>query len=305
MSMPAAAVQRTLKSPIHCTGVGVHLGESAALVLRPAPPDTGILFRRLGLPGGSVEIPAHWENVEESPLCTTLTDGAGTTIMTVEHVMAALAGCGIDNCVVEVLGPEVPIMDGSSDKFVFLIDCAGTMTQGAPRRAIRVLKPVGVAAGGASASLEPADGSFVDFEIDFPSPAIGRQATSVAVEPGIFKKEIARARTFGFLADAERLRAAGRALGASLDNTVVIDGDRVVNEEGLRFADEFVRHKVLDAIGDLALAGAPLIGRFTGRRSSHALTRRLLLALFADATAWTEIAEPPTGDWDAVERARA
>jgi UDP-3-O-[3-hydroxymyristoyl] N-acetylglucosamine deacetylase len=305
MQKQAAAGQRTLKAPIHCTGIGVHLGESAALVLRPAPVDTGILFRRLGGPNGPVEIPAHWRHAEESALCTTLTDGAGTTIMTVEHLMAALAGCGIDNCVVEVLGPEVPIMDGSADKFVFLIECAGIVEQGAPRRAIKVLRRVEIVEGDASAALEPADGASIEFEIDFPGAVIGHQTARYVSDPAGFKAEIARARTFGFLADAVRLRQIGRALGASLDNTIVIDGDRVMNEEGLRFADEFVRHKVLDAVGDLALAGGPLLARFVGRRSSHRLTRRLLEALFTDAQAWTLVDEPSAGLWAEPARARA
>jgi UDP-3-O-[3-hydroxymyristoyl] N-acetylglucosamine deacetylase len=304
MSTVSPTVQRTLKAPIHCTGIGLHTGVTAALTLRPAPADTGILFRRLGGPAGPVEIPAHWRNAEESPLCTTLHDGKGTSILTVEHLMAALAGCAIDNCVVEVHGPEVPIMDGSADKFVFLIECAGTVELAAPRRAFEVLKTVEVAVNGASVRLEPADAAIIDFEIDFPVAAIGRQVASFTVEPAAFKAEIGRARTFGMLQDGERLRAAGRALGASLDNTVVIDGERILNEGGLRYVDEFVRHKVLDAVGDLALAGGPIVGRFTGRRSSHALTRRLLATLFADPTAWREVVEPASL-WREPERVRA
>ena len=302
--MIEAATQRTLKSPIHCTGVGLHTGAVAALTLKPAPAETGILFRRLGGPAGPVEIPAHWRHAEESPLCTTLHDGKGTTILTVEHLMAALAGCGIDNCVVEVLGPEVPVMDGSAAKFVFLIECAGILEQAAPRRAIKVLRPVEVVSGAATARLEPAEAAIIDFEIDFASPVIGRQTASFTVDAKRFKAEIAGARTFGDFRDAERLRAQGRALGASLENTVVIDGDRVLNEDGLRYPDEFVRHKVLDALGDLALAGGPVIGRFRGSRSSHALTRRLLAALFADATAWAP-AQEVVALWQEPERARA
>jgi UDP-3-O-[3-hydroxymyristoyl] N-acetylglucosamine deacetylase len=298
------ASQRTLKAPIHCTGTGLHTGATAALTLRPAPPDTGILFRRLGGAAGPVEIPAHWQNAEDSALCTTLTDGRGTTILTIEHLMSALAGCGIDNCVVEVLGPEVPIMDGSADKFVFLIDCAGSIDQGVSRRSIRVLKTVEVTAGNASARLDPADATIIDFEIDFPVAAIGRQMASFRLDPAAFKTDIARARTFGLLEDAERLRAAGRALGASLDNTIVVDHDRILNEEGLRYADEFVRHKILDAVGDLALAGGPILGRFTGRRSSHALTRRLLAALMSDDTAWAPV-EDLSSSWQEPERVRA
>jgi UDP-3-O-[3-hydroxymyristoyl] N-acetylglucosamine deacetylase len=306
MYTPVAVQQKTLKAPIHCTGIGLHTGAKAALTLRPAPIDTGILFRRLDGEGGSVEITAHWSNAVESALCTTLTDG-NTTILTIEHLMSALAGCGIDNCVVEITGPEVPIMDGSAAPFVFLIECAGTVEQRAARQAIKVLKPIRVGDDLAWASLEPDDVFAVDFEIDFASKVISRQTTSMVVDPHSFKHDISRARTFGFLEDVDKLRAAGRALGGSLDNVVVIDGDTVVNEGGLRYVDEFVRHKVLDAVGDLYLAGGPLLARFNGVRSSHALNRRLLATLFADRSAWTDTtmtATDPLGDnW--IEPARA
>jgi UDP-3-O-[3-hydroxymyristoyl] N-acetylglucosamine deacetylase len=286
MRTPVVTPQKTLKAPIHCTGIGLHSGVKAALSLRPAPADTGIRFRRLDGVGGPVEIAAHWSNALESPLCTTLGDGKNTTILTVEHLMSALAGCGIDNCVVEIIGPEVPIMDGSSAPFVFLIECAGTVEQRVPRQAIKVLKPVSVGDDRAWAALEPDDLFAVEFEIDFPSKAISRQSANLIVDPVSYKNDISGARTFGFLKDYDMLRANGRALGGSLDNAVVIDGDRVMNEGGLRFPDEFVRHKVLDAVGDLYLAGGPLQARFRGSRSSHALTLRLLSTLFADRDAW-------------------
>jgi len=281
-----AVLQKTLKAPIHCTGVGLHSGIKAAMTLRPAPANTGVVFRRLDVEGAPVEIQADWKNSIESALCTVLTDGNGTTIMTIEHLMSALAGCSVDNVIVDIIGPEVPIMDGSAAPFVFLIECAGTIEQLAPRRFVKVLKPVHVEQGQASADLEPGDGFSVDFTIDFASKAIARQTTTVAVEPGIFKPEISRARTFGFLAEVDQLRAAGRALGGSLENVIVIDGDKVMNEGGLRYPDEFVRHKALDAIGDLYLAGSPILGRFAGVRSSHALNRRALEALFRDSSAW-------------------
>jgi UDP-3-O-[3-hydroxymyristoyl] N-acetylglucosamine deacetylase len=305
MLTPAIASQKTLKAPIHCTGIGLHSGIKAALTLRPAPVDTGIVFRRLDGVGGSVEIAAHWSNALESPLCTTLTDGRDTTILTIEHLMAALAGCGIDNCVVELIGPEVPIMDGSSAPFVFLIECAGTVDQQIPRRAIKVLKPVTVGDDRAWTSVEPDELFSIEFEIDFPSKAIARQTANVIIDPVSFKHEISRARTFGFLKDLDALRANGRALGGSLDNAVVVDGDTVMNSDGLRYADEFVRHKVLDAVGDLYLAGGPLLGRFRGSRSSHALNRRLLEVLFADQDAWTmtSVANAPFGDWREPARA--
>ena len=281
-----AVLQKTLKAPIHCTGVGLHSGIKAAMTLRPAPANTGVVFRRLDVEAGPVEIQADWKNSIESALCTVLTDGNGTTIMTIEHLMSALAGCSVDNVIVDIIGPEVPIMDGSAAPFVFLIECAGTIEQLAPRRFVKVLKSIHVEQGQASADLEPGDGFSVDFTIDFASKAIARQTTTVAVEPGIFKTEISRARTFGFLAEVDQLRAAGRALGGSLENVIVIDGDKVMNEGGLRYPDEFVRHKALDAIGDLYLAGSPILGRFAGVRSSHALNRRALEALFRDSSAW-------------------
>ena len=281
-----AVLQKTLKAPIHCTGVGLHSGIKAAMTLRPAPANTGVVFRRLDVEGAPVEIQADWKNSIESALCTVLTDGNGTTIMTIEHLMSALAGCSVDNVIVDIIGPEVPIMDGSAAPFVFLIECAGTIEQLAPRRFVKVLKSIHVEQGQASADLEPGDGFSVDFTIDFASKAIARQTTTVAVEPGSFKTEISRARTFGFLAEVDQLRAAGRALGGSLENVIVIDGDKVMNEGGLRYPDEFVRHKALDAIGDLYLAGSPILGRFAGVRSSHALNRRALEALFRDSSAW-------------------
>jgi len=281
-----AVLQKTLKAPIHCTGVGLHSGIKAAMTLRPAPANTGVVFRRLDVEAGPVEIQADWQNSIESALCTVLTDGNGTTIMTIEHLMSALAGCSVDNVIVDIIGPEVPIMDGSAAPFVFLIECAGTIEQLAPRRFVKVLKSIHVEQGQASADLEPGDGFSVDFTIDFASKAIARQTTTVAVEPGSFKTEISRARTFGFLAEVDQLRAAGRALGGSLENVIVIDGDKVMNEGGLRYPDEFVRHKALDAIGDLYLAGSPILGRFAGVRSSHALNRRALEALFRDSSAW-------------------
>ncbi|MEM7222165.1 MAG: UDP-3-O-acyl-N-acetylglucosamine deacetylase [Pseudomonadota bacterium] len=286
------ARQRTLKSAIHCSGVGLHNGLRVSLTLCPALPDTGILFRRLDLPEGQNEIAANWRNAIETPLCTTLVGDNGATVSTIEHLMSALAGCGIDNAVVELTGSEVPIMDGSASPFLFLIDCAGTVEQAVPRRAIRILKPVSVAEESRAAHLRPGDGFMVDFEIDFENPVIARQHWQVEVDRHSFRSEIAPARTFGFLADVEKLRALGLARGGSLDNAVVIEGDRILNEGGLRFDNEFVRHKALDSIGDLYLAGAPIIGRFEGYCAGHALTLRLLRALFAEQDAWTWSDQP-------------
>ncbi len=278
--------QRTIRNPINCRGVGLHSGVKVSITLHPAPPNSGILFRRTDRLGGGVEIAAAWKNVVDSPLCTTLGSGEGPTIGTVEHLMAALAGAEIDNVVVNVDGPEVPIMDGSAAPFVFLIECAGIVEQDAPRRAIRVLKTVTVGDVDKSASLTPDDGFSMSFEIDFASRAVSQQDLSIDFDSETFKTEISRARTFGFLHEVDRMRAAGLARGGSLDNAVVISGDTVLNEGGLRYADEFVRHKLLDSLGDLYLAGAPLIGHFRGLRSGHQLNRQLLEALFANRDAW-------------------
>jgi UDP-3-O-[3-hydroxymyristoyl] N-acetylglucosamine deacetylase len=290
------AAQKTLKSAIHCRGVGLHTGVKVGMRLCPAAPDTGVVFRRDG-----VSIPAVWSNVVDSTLNTTLSNGEGIKIGTVEHLLAALSGCEVDNVVIELDGPEVPIMDGSAEPFVFLIDCAGLAEQDRPRRAIKVLRPVTVAEGSKSASLLPQDGFSMTVEIDFASRAISRQDIDLVLDAATFKNEIARARTFGFLHEVDRMRAAGLARGGSLENAVVVSGDTVLNEGGLRFADEFVRHKVLDAIGDLALAGAPIIGHFRGMRSGHALNRRVLEALFAapDAWCWTTMGAGPVaaGAW--------
>lgn len=249
------------------------------------------MFRRTDTGG---EIRACWDNAVESTRCTVLADGAGGTVATVEHLLAALSGSGIDNAVVELDGPEVPIMDGSAAPFVFLIECAGIAEQDAARRAIKVIKPVSVVAQGASASLSPDPGFSMSFEIDYESPAIRRQDMSLVVDPVSFKAELSRARTFGLFEEVAHLREAGLARGGSLDNVVVVNGDRVLNSGGLRYDDEFVRHKLLDAVGDLSLAGAPIIGHFRGIRSGHLHTRLLLATLFADPEAWTYTTLAPT-----------
>src|SRR5579864_7560676 len=281
------SLQQTLGGVSHCRGIGLHSGQPAAMVLRPAPPETGILFRRTD---AGTEIRASWTSTAESALSTVLSNGEGIQIGTIEHLMAALAGSQIDNAVVEVDGPEVPIMDGSAAPFTLMIERAGTVPQDAARRAIKVLKPVWVSANGAAAALLPEHGFSMSFEIDFDNPLIRRQDITLNFEPGTFKAELAPARTFGLLDDWPRLKAAGLARGGSLDNAVVISGDRVLNAGGLRFSDEFVRHKLVDALGDLYLAGGPIIGHFCGTRSGHALTRRLVAALFADPNAWCDTA---------------
>jgi UDP-3-O-[3-hydroxymyristoyl] N-acetylglucosamine deacetylase len=280
--------QKTLKSSICCTGVGLHSGAKVSMVLKPAEVDAGITFRRTDIGGKGAVIRAHWKNVVDTRLCTVLGNSDGITIGTVEHLMAALAGSRIDNAEIEINGPEIPVMDGSAEPFVFLIECAGVLDQGVPRRGIRILKPVVVEEGGACAALYPGKGSTVGFEIKFDSALVGRQAISLGLVNGTFKKELSRARTFGFLHEVEQLWANGFALGGSLDNAVVVSGDKILNEDGLRYDDEFVRHKALDALGDLFMAGAPIIGHYEGRCSGHALTNRLLEALFADPENWCE-----------------
>lgn len=277
------APQRTLRSAIGCRGIGLHSGKSMSMMLRPAPADTGIVFRRLD---AGADIRADWRSSVESALSTVLSNGEGIEVGTVEHLMAALAGNRIDNLRVELDGPEVPVMDGSAAPFVRLLERAGVVAQDAPRHAIKVLKPVQVSEHGAAAALLPDHGFSVSFEIAFDNPLIRRQDMSLSVEPESFNAELAPARTFGLLDDWPRLKAAGLARGGSLDNAVVISGNRVLNAGGLRFADEFVRHKLLDAVGDLYLAGGPIIGHFRGVRSGHSLTRRLLAALFADRGNW-------------------
>jgi UDP-3-O-[3-hydroxymyristoyl] N-acetylglucosamine deacetylase len=301
-------LQTTLKNHIHCSGIGLHSGNKISMSLYPADPDTGILFRRTDIPGQNAVIPARFDNVSDTRLCTTLSNEVGVQIATVEHLMAALAGCEIDNVVIEVNGAEVPIMDGSAEPFVFLIECAGTVHQDAARRVLRIKQPVSILEGGAEASLAPSSldrsGLTIDLNIDFKNAAIGQQNLTLTVSSSSFKNEICRARTFGFLEDVEALRQAGLAQGGSLDNAVVISGSNVLNEDGLRYEDEFVRHKILDCIGDLYLAGNPMVGTFSGLRSGHDLHNKLLRRLFADSAAWEiipmdEYAEMPAQTWQA------
>ena len=290
--------QQSLKAPIGCVGTALHSGQRVSLTLRPAEPGHGIVFRRTDL---GRDVPARFDHVVDTRLSTVLADKrwASARVGTVEHVLAALAGLGIDNALVELDGPEVPILDGSAAPFVFLIECAGIAVQAAPRRTVEILRPVRVIDGVAFAEFRPASGAArgldMALSIDFAAAAIGRQAVSLRLTPETFRRELAQARTFGLLEEVEALRTAGLALGGSLDNAVVVDGDRVLNPGGLRAPDEFVRHKLVDAVGDLALAGAMLRGRFVAHRSGHSLNNRLLHALFADVSAWREAAlQPPS-----------
>ena len=279
--------QRTLKTSISCAGIALHSGVNVTLNLMPAAAGAGVVFHRIDIHDKDNVVPAIWDRVVDTRMCTSIGNDDGVTVGTIEHLMAALAGCGIDNARVELNGPEVPIMDGSSEPFVSLIECAGVVEQSAPRRVIRILKPVNVEVGDSQATLMPADRPSLDVEIDFDSAFISNQALSIGLVNGSFCKELARARTFGFLHEVEQMRAAGLAKGGSLENAVVVSQDGVLNDGGLRFDDEFVRHKMLDAVGDLYLAGGHIIGQFSGIRSGHAINNALLRALFADGEAWT------------------
>jgi UDP-3-O-[3-hydroxymyristoyl] N-acetylglucosamine deacetylase len=278
--------QRTLKSLVTASGVGLHTGRKVRVTMRPAEPDTGIVFRRIDL-AIPVDIPARADLVGETRLSSCLVvDGA--KVYTVEHLMSALGGLGIDNAYVDLDGPEVPIMDGSAAPFVLLLQQAGLVQQPAPKRFIRVLRSVEVRDGDKWARFDPYEGFKLAFSIDFKHPVIDRSTQSVAVDFGetSYLKEIARARTFGFMQDVENLRENGLALGGGLDNAVVLDEYRVLNAEGLRFADEFIRHKLLDAVGDLYLLGRPVLGAFSAHKSGHSLNNRLLRELLAEPSAY-------------------
>lgn len=278
--------QRTLKNVIRATGIGLHTGEKVYLTVRPAPVDTGIIFRRVDL-DPVVEIPAAAENVGETTLSSTLVKD-DVKVGTVEHFLSAMAGLGIDNAYVELSAPEVPIMDGSAGPFVFLLQSAGIQEQDALKKFIRIKKPVKVEEGDKSATFLPFEGFKVSFEIEFDHPVFrGRtQTASIDFSSTSFVKEVARARTFGFMRDIEYLRSQNLALGGSVNNAIVVDEFRILNEDGLRYEDEFVKHKMLDAIGDLYLLGFSLIGEFVGHKSGHALNNQLLRQLMADQDAW-------------------
>ncbi|KAA9003834.1 UDP-3-O-acyl-N-acetylglucosamine deacetylase [Stenotrophomonas cyclobalanopsidis] len=289
--------QRTLKNTIRATGVGLHSGDKVYMTLRPAPVNHGIVFRRVDLEP-VVEVPAKAELVTEVTLCTGLTCN-DAKVQTVEHLMSALAGLGVDNIIVELSSAELPIMDGSSGPFVFLLQSAGILEQDAPKRFIRVLKTVEVTEGDKVASFAPYEGYKLGFTIQFDHPMIPAKQSRQEIEFSTmaYTKEISRARTFGFMRDLEYMRERNLGLGGSMDNAIVLDEFRVLNEDGLRYADEFVRHKILDAIGDLYLAGGQVLGAYEGFKSGHALNNKLVRALMADATAWEWVTyESPTAE---------
>ncbi len=286
------ARQTTLASEVSLTGTGVHSGAPVSIVLYPADGDQGLRFLLSNDDGEGTEIAADQRWVTGVTLCTVLGDGNGASVATVEHLLAALRGLGVDNALIEIDSSEVPIMDGSSASFVEAIDEVGLVELDCPRRFLKVLKPIIVEEGGAYGELSPHNGFRLDVEIEFDTPLIGQQRIEIDINPGSFRRELSRARTFGFMKDVERLWAAGLALGASLDNTVAIGEDRIINREGLRYTDEFVRHKALDAVGDLALAGAPILGAYRSRRGGHRLNSLVLKAMFADPEAWILVEAP-------------
>jgi len=291
-----AGRQTTLQDHVTVAGVGVHSGRPASVTLHPAEPNTGIVFLRSGAKGQpDRELTAHVHSVTATEFATVLGDENGPAVSTTEHILAAFRALGVDNAVIEVDGPEIPIMDGSAGPFVTAIDQVGIVALPASRRYIQILKPVRVAKGDSYGELRPYLRGFrIETEIEFDHPLIGRQAIAVDVEPGLFRRELARARTFGFMRDVEKLWSAGYALGASLENTIVVTENRVLNPEGVRFPDEFVRHKAVDAVGDLALSGAPLIGAYRSVRGGHKLNHAVLTALMADRSAWTYVEMPET-----------
>ncbi|MGR3433322.1 MAG: UDP-3-O-acyl-N-acetylglucosamine deacetylase [Shimia sp.] len=290
-------MQTTLKSTVTFTGKGLHSGREARVTLRPASAEHGIWFRRTDVrdagTGADPMVPALWHAAQRGPLCTAIANADGTEVATIEHLMAALVGCGVSNALIDIDGPEVPILDGSAEPFVRGILGRGLRRQHAPLRAIEVLRPVEVRAGAARARLDPAPGFAMRFDIDFDEAAIGRQSRDMSLANGAFVHELMDSRTFCRRADVDAMHAAGLALGGTYENAVVFEGDRVLSPGGLRHGDEPVRHKMLDAVGDLALAGGPILGRYTGDRAGHAITNELLRALFADPAAFRMVDVTP------------
>ncbi len=279
-------MQTTLKTSVRFDGIGLHSGKPVTMVVRPAPFGRGITFRRTDIEVGNALVPARWNAVVPSKLCTLLRNDAGAEVSTVEHIMAALAGCGVTNALIDIDGPEAPIMDGSSAPFVDGILSVGLVDQDGPTVVLEILDTVEVRDGDVVARLSPSNEMRIDFDIDFADAAIGRQSMSLNMANGSFVRELSHCRTFCRQSDVDAMRDNGLALGGTLENAVVIDGDTVVSPGGFRTADEAVRHKMLDALGDLALAGAPILGRYTGIRAGHAMTNKLLRKLFATDGAW-------------------
>lgn len=286
------ARQTTIAREVELTGTGVHSGAPVSVILHPADAETGLRFLVTKRGRVVADIPAHVSQVKNLTLCTVIGDDAGITISTVEHLLAALRGLSVDNCYIEIDSKEVPIMDGSSAMFVDAIDEVGLKELSAPRKFLKVLKPIRVVEGASWGEIAPHAGFHLDIEIDFDTPLIGRQRLAFEMSPGVFRHELSRARTFGFMSDVERLWKAGLALGANLNNTIALGEGRILNRDGLRYPEEFVRHKMLDAVGDLTLAGLPILGAYRSSRGGHRLNANVLQALFADANAWTVVQAP-------------
>ncbi len=285
-------MQTTLAREVALKGVGVHAGVEATLTLKPASANTGIVFSRSFADSAPRTAAVNWKSVQATDLATVLGDRSGALVSTVEHLLAAFSGLGVDNALVEIDGPEVPILDGSAARFVEAVDQAGLTTLSARRKYLKVLKPVRVENGSSFGELRPYDAGFrLEVEIDFAHEAIGRQRFAATMSPSVFRRELSAARTFGFLSDVERLRAAGYARGAALENTVCLDENGVMNEDGLRYSDEFVRHKALDAVGDLALAGLPLLARYSSYRGGHKLNAAMVSALLSDRSNYAIVEE--------------
>lgn len=278
-------MQHTIQKEISATGTGLHSGAAINLALKPAAPGHGIVFVRTDLKGDS-RIPALWDKVTDTRLCTVLANDSGASVGTVEHLMAALRGCAVDNILIELDGPEVPAMDGSSKPFVDMIDKVGVKAQNAPRRAIRVLQEVTIEENGKTVTLKPAEEFVFAGEIDFDHPDIGRQRYEIKLLNGNFRHDLADSRTFGFFHEVEMMRQNGLALGGSLENAIVLDKEKVMNPDGLRHSDEFIRHKLLDAVGDMYLAGAPILGAYEGVKAGHAMNNAILRKLFASPDAF-------------------
>ena len=281
--------QKTINNKISCSGIGLHSGENALMTLFPAPCDSGIVFKRTDLPDQDNVIQANYKNVIGTNLGTTLTNASGAKVSTIEHLMAAIWGCGIDNLLIEINGPEIPIMDGSSEPFVFLLECAGISTQEQPRRVIEILKKVRVEEKGKFIEVEPSKEFSIDLHIDFDHKEIQQQKFDYHSTFTSFKNDICRARTFCFKHEVEQMHKMGLAKGGSLDNAIVVDENGVVNSSGLRYSNEFVRHKTLDFIGDVYLAGHYILGHFTASRAGHGINNKLLHEIFKDETAWRVI----------------
>jgi UDP-3-O-[3-hydroxymyristoyl] N-acetylglucosamine deacetylase len=279
--------QHTLRETVRVEGIALHSGIVVSLAIKPATIDYGIVFKRIDIENHHAVIPAKWDLVSDTRLCTTISNKQGINVSTIEHLMAAFSGCGIDNVTVEINGPEVPIMDGSSEPFVSIFQSCGVVEQNAARQVLKILKPIELLGDlGECIILSPAEEFSIDFEIDFNSMAIKEKSLDISLINGTFNHVISGARTFGFLEDVDKMRAAGLGLGGSLDNVVVVDGPNILNAGGLRYNDEFVRHKILDCVGDVYLAGGPIMGRIKAFKTGHYFNNKLLRQLFSDEEAW-------------------